>query len=259
MADLIRTAKSASDWTRNELRAYGISVRVVSPQSFFGRTPSEVAASAREFLVTADWKDAQDKDTLIALRLLRATTSSEGRHESSVDDFSMALFNVIGYVSRTRMARSRMPMTLYVCGEARSTQADICLLNEDEVVLLVQEDKRFMSDADPEPQLVAEAIAAFQCNNIRRERRLGPQSLEEVTIPGVVMVGAHPTFYKVRVTSELADAVMGGRYPRHRTEVLVCPLEGEGRALALDLTMLDPLCREVALKYFEAFKQFIGD
>jgi hypothetical protein len=259
MADLIRTAKSASDWGRNELRAYGINMRTVDSQHFFGRIPSEVAAEAQEFLATTNWKDAQGKDTLIALRLLGAATSLKEAHESSVDDFSTALFNIIGYVSRTRMARSRMPMALHICGEARSAQADICLLNEEEIVLLVQEDKRFKSEADPEPQLVAEAVAAFQRNSAARERRQDQQPLEEAVIPGVVMVGACPTFYKVRVTSELADAVMGGRYPKHQTEVLVCPLEKDGSPLEPGLTMLDPSCREVSLKYFEAFKQFIGD
>jgi len=259
MADLIRTAKSASDWSGNELAAYNIKVIVVDPQDFFGQAPSEVTACAREFLTTVNWEDAQDKDTLIALRLLSAATSLEEAHESSVDDFSTALFNIIGYVSRTRMARSRMPMVLHVCGEARSARADICLLSREEVVLLVQEDKRFRSEADPEPQLIAEAIAAFQRNRAKRERGRGQQPLEEAVIPGVVMVGARPTFYKVRVTSELANAVMGGRYPERQTEVLTCPLESGGSPLAPTLTMLDLPCREAALKYFEAFKQFIGD
>jgi hypothetical protein len=241
------------------LAAYNIDVVTMSPQAFFGRTPSEVGARAREFLATNNWKDAQDEDTLFALRLLRAATSLEGRHESSVDDFSVALFKVIGYASRTRMARSRMPMALDICGETRSAQADVCLLSDDQVVLLVQEDKRFMSDADPEPQLVAEAIAAFQTNRTRYRRRRGQQPPGSAVIPGIVMVGARPTFYKVQVTSELADAVMAGRYPGHRTKVAVCPLEENGSPVDPVLTMLDPLCRRVALEYFEAFKQFIGD
>jgi hypothetical protein len=50
---------------------------------------------------------------------------------------------------------------------------DVCLidcLQDDDIILVVQEDKRFHSEdlPDPRPQLIGEAIAAFHYDNNRR-------------------------------------------------------------------------------------------
>jgi hypothetical protein len=38
-------------------------------------------------------------------------------------------------------------------------------MDDNEILLLLQEDKRLTSMKDPEPQIIAEAIAAFALNN----------------------------------------------------------------------------------------------
>jgi hypothetical protein len=52
-------------------------------------------------------------------------------------------------------------------------KTDVCILDVDsKLLLLVQEDKSHISPADPEPQLIAEAIAVFQENNRKRVNNL---------------------------------------------------------------------------------------
>jgi len=51
--------------------------------------------------------------------------------------------------------------------------ADVCLINclqDDDIKLVVQENKRFYSEdlPDPRPQLIGKAIAAFHHDNNRR-------------------------------------------------------------------------------------------
>jgi hypothetical protein len=91
--------------------------------------------------------------------------------ESAVVDFAYSLFKSLGYLPRYRMARSRNELRLITCGESRRTKLDVCIIDRkanDDVILLVQEDKRFGSAMNPQARLVAKAIAAFQDNNARR-------------------------------------------------------------------------------------------
>lgn len=89
--------------------------------------------------------------------------------ESAVDDFAMQLLKVLGYRSRERFLRSRKDIPLFICGTWSHVKTDVCVLNPDEILLLVQEDKRHLDLGDPRPQLIAEAIAAVQTNNRKRE------------------------------------------------------------------------------------------
>ncbi|KIL66992.1 hypothetical protein M378DRAFT_159941 [Amanita muscaria Koide BX008] len=47
-----------------------------------------------------------------------------------------------------------------------------------EILLLVQEDKTHITPSDPEGQLIAEAIGAFQENNAKRANELFLEPLE---------------------------------------------------------------------------------
>jgi hypothetical protein len=79
-------------------------------------------------------------------------------------------------------------------------EVNICLMDSStEMVYIIQENKTMRNPHDPEQQLIAEAIAAFQNNNnIRQGKGLDP--LDKMTLP---MVGTRVTFYLVPVTDEL--------------------------------------------------------
>jgi hypothetical protein len=71
------------------------------------------------------------------------------------------------------------------------------------------------------------------------------------------MIGTAPTFYKIRVTQQLADVVALGTFPRDPTIVYRhTPLVARPfRRLSEGMKPLDN--RAVTLRCFEAFKKFI--
>ena len=99
-----------------------------------------------------------------------------------------------------------------MCGAQTHAKSDVCVVDRNrEIFLLVQEDKSHLEEADPEPQLIAEAIAAFQYNNSRLQR-IGLHPIQAKTFPGITMIGSTPTFYKINVTQDLVDAVETAQY-----------------------------------------------
>ena len=82
-------------------------------------------------------------------------------------------------------------------------------------------------------------------------------SLEQ-TIPGIVMAGTSPTFYKVPVTTELEYAIRHGLYPADPTRVLrhqpVVPRPN--RRWSDGMRPLD--ARREIIKCYEAFKVVVG-
>ena len=220
MANIIRCAKSGSDWTSNELLAYNINVVVEDAQTFF-QMPNLPAPNVDPKVLTADhYTNAANDNAYYFLHGLDLATTPIPAQESAVDDFAMILFRELGYVRQGRTTRTRMNIPLLVCGEQRHVKTDVCFIaDEDIILLLVQEDKRHKEASDPEPQLIAEAIAAFSANNYTRTRTLGLPALPNKTIPGIIMKGTSPIFYKVNVTTALVQAVATGTYPHTATTV----------------------------------------
>ncbi|KAI0303850.1 hypothetical protein BC826DRAFT_965339, partial [Russula brevipes] len=113
------------------------------------------------------------------------------------------------------------------------------------------EDKR----PTPEPQVIAEAIAAFAWNNrIRGNYNLQPRN--RAVIPAITMIGTHPTFYKIPVTTRLNQAVQGGFYPSTKTRVLRFSPVLPSHHIDWGMQPLDD--RGEILACLEAFKQFLG-
>ena len=93
--------------------------------------------------------------------------------ETAVDDFAVELFKLLGYAHRNRVARTRVDLPLFICGEARHAKTDVCIVDrsQNDILLLVQEDKRLEYGVPiyARAQLVADAGAAFNQNNVHRE------------------------------------------------------------------------------------------
>ena len=120
------------------------------------------------------------------------------------------------------------------------------------ILLVLQEDKTIFNTSDPEPQVIVEAIAAYQHNNQKREC-MGLSTLNTMTVPCITMTRTRPTFYLVPVTQELSDAVITGQWPKVETEVLKC-ITVVGHNHWLSEGMETPEYRRVALKHMIAFK-----
>jgi len=254
MANLIRSPKSSSDWSPNELIAYNITVTTQSLQEFFrGRNTEPPLDGINPSLINSavDADDVSD-DTFHYLTHLDLATRAV--QESMLDGFSKETLRILGFQERGLSIITHFLIPLIICGDNHCfAQTDVCLLDRQSMILLVlQEDKTVFDMAPPEPRVIAEAIAAYQHNNEKRET-IGHPTLDAMTIPCIVMVGTRPTFYLVPVTRALSIAVMTGQYPETPTEVVKC-VTSLGPNRRFNEGMETPEFRRVALQRFVAFK-----
>ncbi|KAF9440731.1 hypothetical protein P691DRAFT_780015 [Macrolepiota fuliginosa MF-IS2] len=260
MANLIRLPKLGSDWTFNELASYHINLQQQEALQFLGVQALPQPVVDPEILNNLDAAAMQQDNHAELVNLLDlAMIPSKG--ETAVDDFVVELFKYLGYVRRNRVARTRVDIPLNICGEVRHAKTDVCLIDrmQNDIILLVQEDKR-LEDTEPtnaRAQLVAEAVTAFTENNINRDA-LGLPPLAEKVIPGIVMVGTMPTFFKIPVTQTLATHIAFGTYPPAETIVNYCypPVPRPARRRSEGMKPLDN--RREVLKCYEAFKAIVG-
>jgi hypothetical protein len=148
---------------------------------------------------------------------------------------------------------SRHKMPLLICGNSKRTaQATVAIFLESLITLLVVQECKLTPNArDPEPQVIAEAIAVFQNNNrIRGEK--GQPELESMTVPAFTMTGTRPILYLVPVTQELSESVGTGSYPPTVTVVKKCVVGIEGGPENEGMESLD--FRQLALRHFAAFR-----
>jgi hypothetical protein len=202
MADLVRSAKSASDWTRAELDAYNIGVVSQDASAFFGVHSLPHPTVDQELLQIQD-AEHMVKDENAGLINLLDLAMHPSAEESAVDDFVVELFKILGYAKRHRVARTRKDISLLICGERRHAKTDVCIVDrsQDDIIMLVQEDKRFSGShnatVDAEAQLIGEAIAAFSHNNeIRaatgRSVRKSQVCLRSLPFPCSQLTVSHP-------------------------------------------------------------------
>jgi hypothetical protein len=258
MANLVRSAKSGSDWGPSELYAYNITIEMQDAATFFGTNPLPQPEVANEVLNHVEADDMENDYNYKLLRYMDLAMDPVPAAESAVDDFAVHLLTLLGYVPRTRMTRTRTDIPLLICGEQRHAKTDVCIVDSDDILLLVQEDKRHKESKDPEPQLMAEAIAAFQTNNARRMRVLGLEPVVAKLMPGITLKGSSPIFYKIPVTAALAQAVALGAYPETPTIVHahLPVVPRPARRLSEGMKPLDN--RASILACFQAFKQFVN-
>jgi|SRR5712671_747800 len=257
MANLLRSAKSGSEWTQNDLKSYNISVVYQDSATFF-ETPELPAPSLDDQILSAqDRNEARNVETYAFLRLLDLAMAINPTEESAVDDFAVNLFRSLNYTGIGRVARTRKDIPLFICGELRHAKTDVCILDDSDILLLVQEDKRYLDGSDPEPQLIAEATAAFYSNNLTRKQTLGQPPLANRVFPGIIMKGTSPTFFKIPITTPLVEAIQFGQYPPEETIVYahLPDIPRPTRRYSEGMKPLDN--RRVILSCFEAFKRFV--
>lgn len=250
MAYMCRYARSSYEWSRNELQAYHITITHISPEEFFLQRANPPVTDLDPALVNTplgvDDRNVSDDTCRFLSYLDLATNAGE---DTAIDDFARELLHTVGYDERGYLLRTGHTVPLPICGSDREASIGVCLLDRQSTILLVlQTDKK---NPDPEPQVIAGAIAAYEYNNKKRDRR-GLTMLSNMIIPCITMTGTRPTFYLVPVTKELSDGVASGQWPGLETKVLKCvtvvahnrrPNEG----------METPGYRKVALQRLRAF------
>lgn len=254
MSHLIRSPKSASDWSNNELRAYHITVEEQDATSFFGIGKLPDPNCPQDFLRNRVATENVDKITNGLLWDMEEIIIQSQLGEASVDQFACSLLLATGFTSRHVHPSLRRSLRLLIGGERRSAQTDVCLVYDHSMLLLVQEDKAPGRPADcGEAQLIAEAVAAWQYNvlsGVLSESTTG-------IVPAILMVGTYPVFYKIPVSAALNASIESLSYPTTETAVTKCSPKvprpnnkyGEG------MYSLDH--RDAILRYLEAFRRHV--
>ena len=223
-----------SEWTDNELDFFKIEVyHEESFRSFFSRELPDIedlSEDIRDMISTdlsdvgalrkMDWNTFTRKQTSRFVKHILAVTKTHINEESAVDDFARTLLECFDYDEGDLVICSREELKLDMCGSCTSAKPDLCVeTSKLTIKLLVQEDKGYqismnktLANTNPEAQVIAEAIAAFQENNKIR-RRLHLATEKKQMIPCITMLGTCPTFYLFCVTHDLAEAVRLGEEP----------------------------------------------
>ena len=133
MANLVRFARSGSDWSRNQLLAYRITVAPIQPQEFYPHEadPPLKGLDPTPINTPLDLDDANVlDDTYRFLACLKLATN--GSQETATDDFARELLRVAGFEERERgrILRTHTTIPLSICGENNTVaQTDVCLVD----------------------------------------------------------------------------------------------------------------------------------
>lgn len=255
MAGLVRSAKSGNEWSNADLRAYNITIETQDFGTFFGQPVPVLQPSELLALQNAD--EATTPENYRALRFMQLAMDRVPNEESWVSPFTEKLLIALEYENLVKSVMPMQDMPFFNCGQSRNATSDVCIMNMSEILMVFQEDKRHMDDGDSDPQLIAEAIAAFQFNNYKRTRVLNEPATTSKVIAGLTMVGTAPTFFKIPVTQDLVTAVELGEYPTAPTVVAmhVPQIPRPSCRVAEGMEPLDN--RKIIFACFEAFKQFV--
>ncbi|KAH9174239.1 hypothetical protein EDB89DRAFT_2150894 [Lactarius sanguifluus] len=249
--DLLCSAKSACEWTKNELDAYNINVKYQDSAAFFGQDDLPLPQVDRELLNTVKAADMVIPTNAILINYLDQAMMDCAR-ESTVDNFSSALLRELGFQTNIRLVCTQVALSYMICGMSHHADPNICVLDhaQDDIILMIQENKNPDPQA-PCAQLMAQAIAAFRYNN---QRWVEPLATEMIL--GITVVSTAPTFYRIPVTIELADHVRDGTFPPAPTPVIAhTPLD---HLPVPPINSMKPLInRHTFLHCYEVFRQMV--
>ncbi|TFY61516.1 hypothetical protein EVG20_g7026 [Dentipellis fragilis] len=256
MAYLTRSAKDGKDWTDNDLSAYNIEIRDEDTSTFFGTNDLPQPGVDDVVLTTQDGKETPDGSRIRQLfTMFRYVSGPSEFAENAVANFAIKLVDILGYEHDSTALAPWIELDLVICGERKLAAPKLCLYDydADAYALIVQEGDRFCPSAS-QASLIASAIAVFCYNNHSRETA-GKEPLESKVMPGILMCGTAPIFYKIPVTAALARAVSEGTYPTEKTVISmhVPVLPRPELRYSEGLKPLDN--RRAILQCFEAFKR----
>ena len=260
---------AGSNWSNTELDFFRIKiVPEYDFNSFFLEDPPEVLSgnasvivdldlSRADILETIDWSSIGSKPITRFTKHVLAVTKTHKNEESAVDDLAKAIFELLDYDDNDLNIRTREELKLEMCNKDTFAKPDLCIETSTLTIkLLVQEDKSYQvaTRVNPEAQVVAEAIAAFQENN-RINEKLDINSRDNQLIPCITMLGTCPTFYLFNVTKALSNAVKEGKRPQNVTEIKRYKIKMHTLATG-DALLISKYKREI-MQCYTALKKFV--
>ena len=215
-----------------------------------------VIPSLAGFLTTEDREHAADGETRKLLHYLDQVLDPQIGQEAAVDNFAAKLLENLGYDEDDRITFIRRALPVVIGGVHYIAQANVCVMDEDDQILLILQDMSLSSLKDPEAQIVAKAIAAYQSNNEVRVSSLNLPPLITITFPAISIIGTKFTFYKITVNSQISASVQRGEY-NGSTSYVHRYMPVLPRRHGLGMRHLEN--RAEILACLAAFKQFIGN
>ncbi|KXN72228.1 hypothetical protein CONCODRAFT_69190 [Conidiobolus coronatus NRRL 28638] len=210
--------KIINEWIEYHLKYYKIIIFNKSEIEFFGKLVNKVKLNDIQgnCLVCTELKNATSK---AAVKLLMYLEEFKRPPFHSIVDLSAEILRIANYESITKILRTNFTIDFEICGKLVKTCLDICLVEDKRIILIMKENRHFISQPDIELQLVSDAVAAFQYNNNTiLLNNLGMQS-DNYTFPVIVFTGSSPLFYKIEINKELSDCIKLGTYPCCYTEL----------------------------------------
>jgi hypothetical protein len=250
------SSKSASDWSGDELVAFRIEFVSQDSANFFGIDPlpdPPISVPDTILCTVASDKKTQNIETYRFLRLMERAMRGPTKWECAVGDFSRNVFELMHYDEPGFILQNRFDSRFRMCGEKQQAQTNVCVMDENEILLVLKEAKRELFSPNAESQLVAEAIAAF-CHNNDRRRELACPELTNRIMSGMTMEGTSPTFYKLLITQHLVDCVKYGKCPEEAT---ICVRHVPAFPDGHHSGMISLRNRRLVLSSYEAFKAFV--
>lgn len=143
MAQIVRSAKSANKWTENELIGFNITVNSVDVQTFFNVAqlpPTNVSPIILNNLDAPPPPAVLTKDEYHFFTYL---ARAEDTYECSVDDLAGHILRMLDFddVVHRRSLSLKRELAFTMCGEIVYAKLDYTVMDHDNHVLLVQEDK----------------------------------------------------------------------------------------------------------------------
>ncbi|TFK60559.1 hypothetical protein BDN72DRAFT_805619 [Pluteus cervinus] len=192
--------------------------------------------------------------------LRRAVEKTSRPPESFVTVFLQNLLRYLGYNAPVpaRLLCGHREISLPMCGKTIKVAPAISILGEDgcDLVAHAVKDTTPTGTVDSEPRLIAEAIAAF-FEFQEGHRRIGNKVPNYREIPGIVMKGTAPVFYRIPITDDLVRSIGDGTYPDQPTIVyrLLSPVQDVSKYFSEGMQSLEN--RRVIMQCFEAFKRYL--
>ena len=141
MATLLRSAKSGSDWSDNELLAFNIRVVDASNAAFFNNPQLHPPVVSETILNNMNKPDGPlTKDDRLFFQYMGLVENPRSP-ESRVDDFAAFVLHILNYDDEDRVICQRTEISFPMAGQRVDAKTDVCLMDELELLLLIQEDK----------------------------------------------------------------------------------------------------------------------
>ena len=183
------------DWTQNQLTAFSITIVSQSRQDFFGSAnlPGPVTPSLAGFMTTEDRDDAEDAETRKLLRYLDLVLDPQVGQEAAVDNLAAKPLEKLGYDDDEGMIFIRRALPVVICGIPSISQAYVCIIDEDNQLLLLLQGGRPLPSF--EGSRSAKAITAYAANNKVRQTSINLPPISTFIFPAITMIGSNPIFY----------------------------------------------------------------